>query len=110
MSQEFIINLEGQVDKLKSQLHKLETAKPVDEITVEDVYEINPELREKIHQKIRDDQWAVADDSAADKKETQGSQTATEAVKEKLNYLWINKNKYAFIIDSIEEKGLVEFV
>jgi hypothetical protein len=83
LSQEFIINLGSQVDKLKSQLHKLETAKSVDEITVEDVYEIKPELREKIHQMIRDDQWAVVDDSA-DKKETQSSQSAAETVKEKL--------------------------
>ncbi len=89
MSQEFIINLEAQVDKFKNQLHKLETAKPVDELTVEDVYEINPELREKIHDSIRNDHWAASSEAAkaTAKKEDEGA-SPIENVKEKLNYLW----------------------
>ena len=64
MSQEFIINLESRVDQLKSQLHKLENAKPVDEITVEDVYEMHPELREQVHEAIKNDHWAVSDETS----------------------------------------------
>ena len=88
MSQEFIINLESRVDKLKSQLNKLENSKPVDEITVEDVYEIHPELREQIHDAIRNDHWAVSEENSA------GTATAApkegkkeDEDKEKLNYL-----------------------
>lgn len=88
MSQEFIINLESQVEKLKAKLHKLETAKPVDELTVEDVYEINPELREKVHEAIRNDHWAVSSEtSAVAKKEENVSAASVENSKEKLNYL-----------------------
>ena len=84
MSQEFIINLESKVDKLKSQLHKLETAKSVDEITVQDVYEMHPELKEEVHQMIRDDHWAVKEESGNVKKEEGSGDGET---KEKLNYL-----------------------
>lgn len=88
MSQEFIVNLESKVDKLKSQLHKLETAKPVDELTVDDVYEIHPELREKVHQMIREDHWAVSQES--EKKEPagdSGKSSSSESGKEQLSYL-----------------------
>lgn len=85
LSQEFIINLECKVEKLKEQLKKLENSKPVDEITVEDVYEMHPELREQVHEAIRNDHWAVGGD------ETSNSPAAPrkedENLKEKLNYL-----------------------
>lgn len=86
LSQEFIVNLETEMDKLKSQLNKLETSKPVDELTVDDVYEMNPEFREKVHQMIRDDHWAVNEEG--EKKESgQDEKNLNENVKDKLNYL-----------------------
>ena len=89
LSQEFIVNLESKVESLKSQLHKLETAKPVDELTVDDVYEINPELREKVHQMIREDHWAVSQESGKKEQQPAGSNKSTlESGKEQqLNYL-----------------------
>ena len=75
------------MDKLKSQLNKLETSKPVDELTVEDVYEMNPELREQVHQMIRDDHWAVNEESEKKESGQAGGMSLTENVKEKLNYL-----------------------
>ena len=75
------------MDKLKSQLNKLETSKPVDELTVEDVYEMNPELREQVHQMIRDDHWAVNEESEKKELGQGGEKSLTENVKEKLNYL-----------------------
>lgn len=86
LSQEFIINLETQVEKLKDQLNKLENAKPIDELTVTDVYEMNPELRDQVHQMIRDDHWAVSDESS-DKKQQVIDKESPENIKEKLNYL-----------------------
>ena len=74
------------MEKLKNQLSKLENAKPVDELTVADVYEMNPELREQVHQMIKNDHWAVADDSS-EKREAKEHVKANENVKEKLNYL-----------------------
>ena len=75
------------MDKLKNQLNKLETSKPVDELTVEDVYEMNPELREQVHQMIRDDHWAVNEESEKKELGQGGEKSLTENVKEKLNYL-----------------------
>lgn len=85
MSQEFIINLESQVGKLKIQLEKLENSKPVDDLTVEDVYEMNPELREKVHQLIRDDHWAVGEEPSSTL--TEKKETSSIESKDKLNYL-----------------------
>jgi hypothetical protein len=82
--------LETKVDKLKSQLKKLENAKPVDELTVEDVYEMNPELRERVHQLIKDDHWAVSDENLEKKAASaaaKDTENSNENVKEKLNYL-----------------------
>lgn len=88
MSQEFIINLESRVDQLKSQLHKLENAKPVDEITVEDVYEMHPELREQVHEAIKNDHWAVSDETSTGTTATTPKEgKKADEVKEKLNYL-----------------------
>lgn len=87
MSQEFIINLESQVDKLKSQLHKLETAKPVDELTVEDVYEMNPELREKVHEMIKNDHWAVSSEQTGPKESKKESSAVEDSKEKSLNYL-----------------------
>ena len=88
MSQEFIINLESQVDKLKLQLHKFETAKPVDELTVEDVYEMHPELREKVHEMIKNDEWAVSEGPSASNAAKDVRKDSSDPVKEKkLNYL-----------------------
>ena len=88
LSQEFIINLESKVDKFKSQLNKLENSKPVDELTVEDVYEMHPEFREQVYEAIRNDHWAVSEETssgttAAAPKEGKKDEEA----KEKLNYL-----------------------
>lgn len=79
--------METQVEKLKNQLNKLENAKPVDELTVDDVYEMNPELREKVHQMIRDDHWAINEEESKEKKEVKETESFNENIKEKLNYL-----------------------
>lgn len=85
MSQEFIINLESEVGKLKNQLNKLENSKPVDELTVEDVYEMNPELREKVHQMIKDDHWAVSEEASVAAVGAEKKESAENGAK--LNYL-----------------------
>jgi hypothetical protein len=86
LSQEFVITLNSRVDSLKGQLFKLENAKPVDEITVQDVYEMNPELKEKVHEAIRNDHWAIAEDSKDSVTPDTSSQNKTSEA-EKLNYL-----------------------
>lgn len=88
MSQEFIINLESEVGKLKAQLEKLENSKPVDELTVEDVYEMKPELREKVHQLIKDDHWAVSEETTSTTSATSAEKKeSTSEAEPKLNYL-----------------------
>lgn len=70
---------------MKAQLAKLENSKPVDELTVEDVYEMNPELREKVHQMIKDDHWAVSEESSTPSGNAEKKETAE--IGTKLNYL-----------------------
>ena len=79
--------METKVENLKSQLHKLETAKPVDELTVEDVYEMNPKLRDQVHQMIRDDHWAVGGDEKKEMQTVGAGVDENFKEKEKLNYL-----------------------
>lgn len=56
-SKKFVERLETRIAALKAQLSRLESAKPVDELTVEDVYQVNPEFRERVHAAIRHDEW-----------------------------------------------------
>lgn len=88
LSQEFVISLNDKVEKLKTHLTKLENSKSVDELTVEDVYEINPGLREKIYQSIRDDEWGTG---SGKERELKGNIVDGKRDKivegEKLNYL-----------------------
>lgn len=63
-SAEFLRALEAAAASLGAQLHKLEAAKPVDELTVDDVYAIHPEYRERIQAALRADDWAVAEGGA----------------------------------------------
>ena len=87
LSQEFVISLNTKVDSLKGQLFKLENSKPVDEITVQDVYEMNPELKEKIHEAIRNDHWAIAEDSKDSVTTSDKGKQQSVHETEKLNYL-----------------------
>lgn len=85
LSQEFVITLNDKVEKLKTHLTKLENSKSVDDLTVEDVYEINPGLREKIYQSIRDDEWGTG--TAVESKVNVEGKKEKESESEKLNYL-----------------------
>ena len=88
-SKKFVEKLEIRIGALKSQLTRLESAKPVDELTVADVYEVNPEYRERVYDAIKRDEWGTAGDSA-DSKQTKQEKPTQEQF-EQLNYLW-NKN------------------
>ena len=85
LSQEFVISLNDKIEKLKTHLTKLENSKSVDELTVDDVYEINPGLREKIYQSIRDDEWGTGSGKGKERDVKVVNSVVVEA--EKLNYL-----------------------
>ena len=87
LSQEFVITLNDKVKTLKTHLTKLENSKSVDELTVEDVYEINPGLREKIYQSIRDDEWGAGSGSSGESKISVEGKREKVIESEKLNYL-----------------------
>ncbi|PJF16573.1 hypothetical protein PSACC_03574 [Paramicrosporidium saccamoebae] len=64
----FLNKLEGDVQALKAQLDKLRSAKPVEQMTVDDVYELNPEYKEKIYTAIKNDNWATEEEKDTDHK------------------------------------------
>jgi ribosome-binding protein aMBF1 (putative translation factor) len=78
-SESFLAKLEENIANATGQLQKLESAKPVDEVTVEDVYELHPEYRERIKQAIKADDWSVAagEKEAKEAKEKTGSAVKT---------------------------------
>ncbi len=75
-------NLEIRISALKAQLSRLETAKAVDELTVADVYDANPEYRERVFEAIKNDEWGTLEEAAA-----ADSKPAATQTQEKLNYL-----------------------
>lgn len=84
--------MEQNISHLKGQLAKIETSKPVDEVTVEEVYELHPEWKEQVYQKIRDDSWAVQQDSsqkisAAEKDSERDMKESSSTKQAPLNYL-----------------------
>lgn len=83
-SKKFLEGLEVKVKALKEQLQKLESAKPVDDLTVKDVYEVHPEYQERVHEAIRQDNWGVAVEAKAGKADTSAT---TESSPSQLNYL-----------------------
>jgi len=64
---DFLSKLEEGIGKLKAQLDKLRSTKPIDQMTVEDVYQLHPEFREKIYGSIKNDDWATTESSSTDK-------------------------------------------
>lgn len=78
-SRDFIATLDKDVGLLRAKLTRIEAAKPVDELTVEDVYEVKPELREQFYQKIRDDDWSVTESAKADEAKTLAGEMKTSA-------------------------------
>jgi hypothetical protein len=59
---EFLEKLELEIAKIKTQLSKLKEAKPIDEMTPDDVYNLYPELKAKIDDDFKNDRWTVTDD------------------------------------------------
>ncbi len=59
-AQEHLAAIEVEVASLRAQLAKLRAAKPVAEMTVHDYYELHPECRELVYERIRQDNWATA--------------------------------------------------
>jgi len=58
-SKQFITNLENEIEKLEGKLNQLKNAKPVDEITVDDVYEMRPEWKQQFDDAIKQDCWTT---------------------------------------------------
>ncbi len=67
-AQRFYDSLELDIAKLKHKLALLKNAKPVEELTVEDVYEVRPELKKEFHDAISQDNWSTGT-SQSDAKE-----------------------------------------
>ena len=86
-SKKFLEGLELKVKALKEQLQKLESAKPVDDLTVKDVYEVHPEYQERVHEAIRQDNWGVAVEAKAGKPGKADTSATTESSPSQLNYL-----------------------
>lgn len=64
---DFLSKLEEGIASLKTQLEKLRNAKPIDQMTVEDVYQLHPEFKEKIYESIQKDDWSTTDHGSTDK-------------------------------------------
>lgn len=89
--------LEIKIAALTAQLERLEKAKPVDELTVADVYDVHPEFQERVHEAIRKDDWnsSAADEQGrggSGKEEKSAANAATSSpgqalLQEQLNYL-----------------------
>ncbi len=82
-SKKFVEKLEIRIAALRAQLGRLESAKPVDELTVADVYDVNPEYRERVYNAIKQDEW----NSGASPEAKKVVETAATNQQEKLNYL-----------------------
>lgn len=65
-SRQFIADLRDQIAGLEARLGRLQAAKPVDQLTVDDVYEMRPELREQFHRALKADCWASDPKAMAD--------------------------------------------
>lgn len=60
----FLVTLEEKISELREKLARLKAAKPVDQLTVDEVYEMKPELRESFQKAIANDNWST--DTEAD--------------------------------------------
>ena len=58
----YLQRLETELGKLRDQVHKLQNAKPADEMTVDDVYALYPELKERVYNNIKNDNWSTTSD------------------------------------------------
>lgn len=65
----FLEQLELDIAKLKHKLAMLKEAKPADEMTPDDVYEVRPELKEAFDQALAADNWSSSE--AKEEKEAQ---------------------------------------
>lgn len=64
-SKKFLEELEGDVQVVKSYLERLEKLPPYDEITVDQYFELFPEVKERIFQEIEEDNWGVSAEEKA---------------------------------------------
>lgn len=64
-ARQYLEKLEKQIGELREKLTMLKNSKPVDELTVDDVYEMRPELKESFQKSLANDNWATVTGDAA---------------------------------------------
>lgn len=62
----FLEDLELDIAKLKHKLAMLKEAKPADEMTPDDVYEMRPELKQQFDEALSNDNWSTSDGKETD--------------------------------------------
>lgn len=65
-SKRFLEELEGDVKVVKSYLERLEKLPSYDEITVDQYFELFPEVKERIFKEIENDNWGVSEEKGKD--------------------------------------------
>lgn len=65
----FVSELNLDIAKMKYKLEMLRNAKPVDELTVDDVYEVRPELKASFQNQLKHDNWSTDDAKEAARKD-----------------------------------------
>lgn len=60
----FLADLEKEIEGAKEALKRAENAKPVEQLTIDDVYEMKPELKTAFDEKMKRDDWYVEDAEA----------------------------------------------
>jgi uncharacterized protein HemX len=60
-AQEFLTNLESDIAACQAKLSKLEASKPLSEMSVEEVYQVYPELKTRFEEKLKRDDWYIED-------------------------------------------------
>lgn len=64
--------LEEEIEKLRKQLSTLQSAKPIDEMTVDDFYAIHPDAKARFIRDMQEDNWSSTYDDRQEPQEKEG--------------------------------------
>lgn len=62
-AEDFLTKLEANIAGLAGKLARLRAAKPIDQLSIDEVYEMRPELRDSFIRAMEQDNWSTEEES-----------------------------------------------
>lgn len=66
-AEDFVVKLDEHIARLKEKLAKLKASKPIEELSIDEVYEMRPELQASFQQALKEDNWSTTEETAEEK-------------------------------------------